>query len=52
MFSSEEVHDPKYTTNILTAEGNILSATGEFPSPVEPRSSVPYSKAPFTVPYP
>jgi hypothetical protein len=31
MFNTEEVRDPKYTTDILAAEGNSLSATGEFP---------------------
>jgi len=52
MFNSEEVHDPKYTTDILAAEGNSLSATGEFPSSMEPGSSVAYSQTPATVPYP
>jgi hypothetical protein len=51
IYSGEDIHDAKYTTDILSAESNSRSATGEFPSSVEPRSLVPYSKEPATVLY-
>jgi hypothetical protein len=46
MFNSEDIHDPKHTTNILSAESHIRSATGEFPPQWNPEVQCRTQKRP------